>query len=79
MQKPDPHPRRNTGKSNRSLFRRTVFLMVCLGIVLFIPLGMQLWKLQITQHDYWEERAANQQTRDVAVNAGRGTIYDSEG
>ncbi len=79
MQKPQPRPRRSAGKSNRSLFRRTVVLMVCLGLLLFVPLLAQMWKLQITQHEYWEEIAANQQTMDVEVNANRGTIYDSEG
>jgi len=79
MARPDPKPRRSAEKKNRNLFRRTVFLMVCLGVLLFIPLVMQLWKLQITEHDRWKQVAANQQTRDVAVNAGRGTIYDAQG
>ena len=79
MQKPDPKPRRRSGKNNRGLFWRTVFLMVCLGVLLFIPLVVQLWKLQIDQYEYWEQIAANQQTRDVAVNAGRGAIYDAQG
>lgn len=79
MAEQEKRPRRSAGKSNRSLFRRTVFLMVCLGILLFIPLLAQLWKLQITEHDQWKQIAADQQTRDVAVNAGRGTIYDAKG
>ena len=53
--------------------------MVTLGVVLFIPLIAQLYKLQITEHSYWDERAANQQRNDVAVSASRGTIYDREG
>ena len=79
MANQEKKPRRSAGKNNRSLFRRTVFLMVCLGVLCFIPLVRQLWKLQITEHDQWEERGANQQTKDVAVNANRGTIYDSAG
>ena len=79
MANQEKKPRRSAGKSNRSLFRRTVFLMVCLGVLCFIPLVRQLWKLQITEQDLWEERGANQQTKDVAVNANRGTIYDSAG
>ena len=75
----EKRPRRSAlGKSNRVLFRRTVIL-ICLCALCFVPLAAQLWKLQITQHDYWEEKAANQQTRDVAVNSSRGTIYDSSG
>lgn len=79
MENPSQKVRRSAGKNNRSLFRRTVFLMVCLGVLAFVPLVAQLWKLQIIQHDSWEARAANQQTNDVAVNSGRGTIYDAEG
>lgn len=66
-------------KSNRSLFRRTIFLMVCLGVLCFIPMIFKLWDIQVTNQDLWEQRAANQQTKDVAVNSGRGTIYDRSG
>jgi len=79
MAEQERKPRRSAEKGNRSLFRRTVFLMVCLGVVLFIPLVTQLWQLQITEHEKWEERARNQQSMDVAVNSNRGTIYDGAG
>lgn len=71
--------RRSADKSNRSLFRRTVFLMVLMGVLLFIPLVTQLWKLQIAEHSQWEERATRQQSMDVAVNSSRGSIYDDAG
>ena len=80
MQKHDRAPRKGDhGRSNRSLFRRTIFLMVVLGVGMFLPLIAQLYKLQIVEHTYWQERAANQQTNDVPVAASRGTIYDREG
>ena len=79
MANQEKKPRRSAEKNNRSLFRRTVFLMVCLGVLCFLPLVYQLWKLQIVEQDYWEERAANQQSKDVAINANRGTIYDRAG
>lgn len=79
MGKPKQNSGRMSGQGNRSLFRRTIFLLGVVGVLAFVPLVAQLVKLQLFQHDYWEERAANQQTRDVAVNAGRGTIYDSQG
>ena len=48
MQEPKRPPRRSgQGRSNRSLFRRTIVLMLALGIGLFIPLVGQLYKLQI--------------------------------
>ena len=80
MQDHDRTPRKGDhGRSNRSLLRRTIFLMAVLGIGMFLPLIAQLYKLQIVEHAYWQERAANQQTNDVPVTANRGTIYDREG
>lgn len=70
---------RDHGRSNRSLFRRTIALMLALGIGLFIPLVGQLYKLQIVEHAQWEEEAAIQQTKSISVNANRGAIYDREG
>ncbi|RAZ89654.1 penicillin-binding protein 2, partial [Klebsiella oxytoca] len=58
---------------------RTIFLLVVLGIGIFFPLVAQLYKLQIVEHEEWERRAANQQTKSVSVPANRGTIYDREG
>ncbi len=79
MQELDRKPRRSDGKNNRSLFRRTIFLMAVLGVGVFLPLIAQLYKLQIVEHEDWEKRAANQQTKNVSVAANRGTIYDREG
>lgn len=79
MQKPKSNQRRSPGQGNRSLFHRTVFLLAVVGVLAFVPLVVQLVRLQIIQHDQWEQRAANQQTLDMAVNAGRGTIYDAQG
>ncbi len=79
MQDPNRKPRRSDGRNNRSLFRRTIFLMVVLGIGIFLPLVAQLYKLQIVEQEEWERRAENQQTRSVSVAANRGTIYDREG
>ena len=55
MQDPNRKPRRSDhGKSNRSLFRRTIFLMATLGIGIFLPLIVQLYKLQIVEQEDWE-------------------------
>ncbi|MDE6589504.1 MAG: PASTA domain-containing protein [Oscillospiraceae bacterium] len=80
MQDPKRTPRKGDhGRSNRSLFRRTIFLMVVLGIGMFLPLVAQLYRLQIVEHAYWEEQADRQQTKSVPVTSNRGTIYDCEG
>ncbi len=66
-------------RANRTIFRRTMFLMLIFGMVIFIPLFLKLWKIQITDHEFYKQRAVEQQTGDKAVAAKRGTIYDSQG
>ncbi len=66
-------------RANRVIFRRTMFLMVLFGVFIFFPLLWKLWDIQIANHDFYEEKAIQQQTGDKAVAAKRGTIYDSKG
>lgn len=66
-------------RANRSILTRTLILMGMFGIVSFIPLFYQLWDVQITNHDKYQQLAIDQQTRDLAVTAPRGTIYDAKG
>lgn len=61
---------------NQMMLRRTLFLMIVCGIVAFIVLGIQLFRLQILQHDQYESAATNQQVRETKLSAARGTIYD---
>ena len=79
MEQRERKPRGDHGKSNRSLLRRTIFLMAVMGVLVFVPLVVQLVRLQIVEYDSWKQRAANQQTQSVAIPANRGTIYDSQG
>lgn len=74
-----PQPSTKDRRANRTMFRRTMFLMVFFGIFIFFPLLWQLWTIQITDHDKYEKMAIEQQTGDKAVAADRGTIYDTEG
>ncbi|WP_297288525.1 penicillin-binding transpeptidase domain-containing protein [uncultured Flavonifractor sp.] len=66
-------------RANRIILMRSLFLMALFGVVVFIPLFFKLWQIQISQHDYYQELAVQQQTRDSTVTANRGTIYDSQG
>ena len=63
-------------KANRTILGRTLIVMALCGIVLFIPLIATLYNLMITQHDFFEGLAVNNQTRSTAVSASRGTVYD---
>ncbi len=63
-------------KANRTILGRTLIVMALCGIVLFIPLIATLYNLMITQHDYYEGLAVDNQTRSTTVSASRGTVYD---
>ena len=67
------------GNSKRVIFRRTVVLMVLLGVVMFVPIICHLWDLSVVQHDHFQQLATRQQTLDRSVSASRGNIYDCSG
>jgi stage V sporulation protein D (sporulation-specific penicillin-binding protein) len=53
--------------------------MALCGIVAFLLLIGQLYRIQIVNHDYYERLAVEQQTQETKVSATRGTIYDRNG
>ena len=61
---------------NRTMLRRTLFLMAVCGIVSFLVLAARLYVLQIKDHDKYEQLAISQQLRETGSSAQRGTIYD---
>ena len=67
------------GRANRVILGRTIALMCVFGVITFAPLMWKLWSIQITNHDLYESKAIDQQTRDMVVTAPRGTIYDARG
>lgn len=67
------------GGSKRAIFRRTVFLMLLCGVILFVPLFWQLWDISILRHEAYQQMATGQQTLDLSVSASRGDIYDRTG
>lgn len=73
----NPHRKSDsTRRANQTIRRRTVIIMLLLGVVTFIALFWKLYDLQIRQHDMLQTKALDQQTRSAVVNASRGTIYD---
>jgi stage V sporulation protein D (sporulation-specific penicillin-binding protein) len=66
-------------RANRLILGRTIFLLILCGVVIFIPLVAQLYKIQIKEHDFYEQKAISQQTRHTTISANRGTIYDRNG
>jgi len=61
------------------MLTRTLILMGVCGIFSFLVLAVQLFNIQIIQHEELERRAVQQQLRAITVSAGRGTIFDSNG
>ena len=50
--------------------------MVVLGLVAFVPIGVQLYNLMVKQYDYYSGLAFRNQTRSTTVAANRGDIFD---
>jgi stage V sporulation protein D (sporulation-specific penicillin-binding protein) len=65
--------------SKRAIFRRTIFLMLVCGALMFVPLAWKLWDIAIVHHDEYQKMAAQQQTLDFSISASRGNIYDRNG
>ena len=64
---------------NERMLRRTLVLMLVCGIVAFIVLILQLFRLQILGHEKYESMALHQQLRQTEVKAPRGRITDRNG
>ena len=63
-------------RAGHGVLRRTTFIMVFCGVILFLPLILQLFRLMIVEHDRYESQAISNQTRSTVVTADRGVIYD---
>jgi len=69
----------NARRASQTIQRRTVIFALFFGVVTFAMLFVKLYDLQITQHDFLQEKAVSQQTLSTTISASRGTIYDQEG
>ena len=61
----------------RISIRLTVLQVAC--VVVFAALGISFWLLQIVEHAKYEEMAANNHQRTLALRAPRGVLYDRDG
>ena len=64
------------GSADRTVLKRTVILMVLLGVLVYIPLVGKLCYLQIFQFDELSRMAMDNQTRTSNITPSRGTVYD---
>ena len=65
--------------SKRSILRRTAFLMVLCGVVMFVPICWKLWDIAIVNHETYQGTITKQQNLDYEISARRGNIYDRNG
>ena len=75
MKRKRPKPK-IPGSADRTILKRTVILMVLLGVLVFIPLVAKLVYLQILQYEELSQMAMDNQTRTSNITPSRGTIYD---
>lgn len=77
----EKEPRKHTKdrRANRTVLWRTILLLAIFGVAVFIPLLWKLWDTQIINHEYLENLAIDQQTRNSTVEANRGIITGSDG
>ena len=59
--------RADTGQHNRIML-----VMAVLGILAFLPIGVRLYVLMVTQYDHYADLALRNQTRTTTVTAHRG-------
>ena len=69
-----PQAAQNRGMKLRARIVAGFFVLVCFGV-----LGVHLWQIQITDYEFYAQRAAGQQLRDSIVPAPRGDIVDCNG
>lgn len=77
----ETYPNRKKGgrsdfRASQTVLKRILVVMLICGILFFVPLIVQLYKVQIVNHGKYEAMAIDQQTLEYSLTASRGTIYD---
>ena len=55
---------------------RIMLVMAVLGVLAFLPIAAQLYRLMVAEYDYYAAKALRNQTRTTTVTAERGEIFD---
>ncbi len=64
---------------NRQMLRRALLLMAVCGAAAFALLLAKLCQIQLLEHDFYEQRALEQQLREAPGSPRRGSITDVKG
>ena len=63
----------------KMIHKKRALLLLRLSVLAFLLLALRLFYIQIIKGEYYKEKAYLQQTKDRAIAASRGTIYDTKG
>jgi len=69
-------PGKNAPINDVTVLRRTRLIAFLLGVVMFLVLVGQLFKVQMVDYEKYQQRAVSQQTRNEIITPGRGAIFD---
>ena len=56
--------------------RRIMLIALLLGILAFVPLALQLYRLMVIDHGYYKDLALRNQSRTTNITTARGQILD---
>ncbi len=63
-------------RADSAQHRRILAAALVLGLLAFVPIGVRLYQLMVTEYEYYASKALRNQTRTTAVAARRGEVYD---
>ena len=66
-------------RAKLTIQRRTLALMLVLGVFSFLALFYKVYDLTIRRNEEMTERATKQQTMSITLGASRGSIYSKDG
>lgn len=65
-----------SNRPNKSMIKRIIGMMCLFGFIAFIPIVVKLINVQLVDYEFYQTKAADQQTRDTIITPKRGVIYD---
>lgn len=68
--------KKRSNKPNRSMQQRLAFLIGLFVVVGFAVVAAKLFYMQIINTNFYQSKAAENQTKDLIITPTRGTIYD---
>lgn len=63
-------------KPDKTMKKRLAFLIVLFAVLGFVVVGLKLFYMQVIDTNFYQSKAAENQTKDLIITPTRGTIYD---